>query len=235
MPLELATVTNLDTGQRIEVLFNPNEYSLSKDNNFAQVAIPGLSSPLLQFVNGNLRTLEMELFFDSYEQHKLGNRVLIAAHDDVRKATQPVIDLMAITPDTHAPPPVLFNWGTLTFKGVLARATQRFTMFLDDGTPIRARLQVSFHELKTAAEEAKEVKRQTADYTRVYVAGEGESVSSIAARFYRDPSLWRPIAIANELDTLRKVPTGLKLTIPPLPFRDPVSGDVFGLRTKVPA
>ena len=30
-------------------------------------AIPGLSSPLIQFVDGNMRTLEMELFFDTYD------------------------------------------------------------------------------------------------------------------------------------------------------------------------
>ena len=49
------------------VTFNPEEYSLNKDNNFASQAIPGLTSPLLQFVHGNLRTLDMELFFDTFE------------------------------------------------------------------------------------------------------------------------------------------------------------------------
>src|SRR5947207_3438113 len=58
MPLEKALITNNDTGEKIEVLFNPQEYSLSKDNNFAQVAVPGLRSPLLQFVHGNLQTLD---------------------------------------------------------------------------------------------------------------------------------------------------------------------------------
>ena len=56
MALEWAVITNSVTGERIEVLFNPNEYSLNKDVNFAQAAVPGLSTPLLQFVHGNLRT-----------------------------------------------------------------------------------------------------------------------------------------------------------------------------------
>ena len=42
------------------LLFNPEEYTLNKDNNFASQAIPGLTGPLLQFVHGNMRTLEME-------------------------------------------------------------------------------------------------------------------------------------------------------------------------------
>jgi hypothetical protein len=66
-------------------MFNPEEYTLSRDNNFASQAIPGLSSPLLQFVHGNLRTLEMELFFDTFEQRR-----------DVREVTQPVVGLLDI-------------------------------------------------------------------------------------------------------------------------------------------
>jgi len=87
MALEHATLTNLDTGERFEVLFNPSEYRLTKDNNFAQAAIPGLGSPLLQFVNGNLRTLEMELFFDTWDSPDLPKR-------DVRDLTNRVVNLM---------------------------------------------------------------------------------------------------------------------------------------------
>ena len=152
MALEWAVLTNVDTGDRIEVLFNPNEYNLNKDNNFAQAAVPGLSTPLLQFVHGNLRTLEMELMFDSLEEHKHSSRTVNSARSDVRKLTQKVVDLMAINPETHAPPVVLFNWGGLSFTGVLSRVNQRFTMFMDTGIPIRARLQVTFQEWKTAAQ-----------------------------------------------------------------------------------
>lgn len=229
MALEYATLTNLDTGQRIEVLFNPDEYTINKDNNFAQASVPGLSSPLLQFVSGNLRTLEMELVFDSLEQHKHANRTVNAAQSDVRKLTQPVVDLMAITPDTHAPPAVLVSWGGLTFTGVLAKVSQKFTMFLETGVPIRARLHVTFQEWKTALQEAKEVRRQTADYTRRYRLAQGQTLSQVAALFYGDPAMWRPIAIANQLSDPRRLPTALLLAIPKLPYRDPDTGVLFTL------
>jgi hypothetical protein len=227
MALEYATLTNLDTGDRIEVLFNPNEYSLNKDNNFAQATIPGLSTPLLQFVAGNLRTLEMELVFDSFEEHRHVSRVVNPAHGDIRKLTQKVVDLMTINPETHAPPVVLFSWGGLTFTGVLAKVNQRFTMFLEDGTPVRARLQVSFQEWKTALQEAQEVRRHTPDYTRLYRVGQGETLSQVAATFYNDPGLWRPIAIANEVDDPRRLPVGLVLVVPKLPYRDGDTGTLY--------
>jgi hypothetical protein len=227
LALEFATLTNLDTGERIEVLFNPNEYSLNKDNNFAQAAVPGLSTPLLQFVNGNLRTLEMELMFDSLEEHKHSSRTVTRARGDVRKMTQKVVDLMAITPQTHAPPVVLFNWGGLTFTGVLGRVNQKFTMFLESGIPVRARLQVTFQEWKSALQEAKEVRRQTSDYTQRHLLGQRQTLSQVANLFYGDPGLWRPIAIANEINDPRRLPLGRWLTVPKLPYRDPDTGILY--------
>ena len=72
MALEKAVITNTATGERIAVMFNPEEYTLSRENNFAQIAVPGLSAPIIQFVHGNQQTLEMELFLDTYEAHQRG-------------------------------------------------------------------------------------------------------------------------------------------------------------------
>ena len=70
MGLTKARILIEHTGEQFNVMFNPEEYALSKDNNFASHTVPGLSSPLLQFVNGNLRTLEMELFFDTTDDRR---------------------------------------------------------------------------------------------------------------------------------------------------------------------
>ena len=227
MPLEKAIVTNTVTGERIPVMFNPEEYSVNRDINYANATIPGLSGPVLQFVSGNMQSLDMELFLDTYEEHKVGSRVVNAAQDDVRRLTRQITDLMNIDGSTHAPPILLFTWASLSFTCVLARATQRFTMFLPDGTPVRARLQVSFHEFRNVDLEAKEVKRETADYTKRHVASQGETLSTIAAAAYGDPRLWRVIAIANSIDDPRDLDVGARLLLPSLPFRDPDTGTVY--------
>ena len=54
------------------MLYNPEEYTVSKDNNFAVQGVPGLGSPIVQFVNGNQRTLEVELFFDTWDTTDAG-------------------------------------------------------------------------------------------------------------------------------------------------------------------
>jgi len=225
--LEHATLTNVDTGERFEVLFNPAEYSLNKENVFAEAAMPGRGSPLLQFVHGNTRTLDMELFFDTWEQHGRAGAPAVAAGTDVRQLTQRVTGLMRINPETHAPPGVLFAWGSLTFTGVLVRANERFTMFLESGIPVRAQIQVSFHELVRGEDEAREVKRQTADFTHRHIVAQGETLSSIAAAVYGDPAKWRPIAMASDLEDPRRLPPGLVLDVPRLPYRDLQTGEVL--------
>lgn len=223
MALEKAILTNTVSNDQIPVLFNPEEYTINRENNFAQMAIPGLRAPLLQFVAGNMQTLEMELLVDSHEAHRNYNE----AGQDVRTLTHKITDLMNIDPTTHAPPVLLFSWGSLTFKCVLARASQRFIMFLADGTPVRARLQVTFNEFVNAELEAKETKRETVDYSHLHTVAQGETLSSIATKVYQNPAMWRPIAINNNLDHPGQIAVGQQLLIPQLPFRDPETGEVM--------
>jgi hypothetical protein len=214
-----ATITNCFTKDDIEVMFNPEEYTFNKDVNFAQAQVPGLSSPLLQFVNGNLRTLELELLLDTFD----------GDHSDVRPLVERLTHLMEVDPERHAPPILLFAWGeSLSFRCVLARATQRFVMFLENGTPVRARVQVTFNEYRNAELEAKEVKRETADYSKVHEVAQGETLAAIAAGAYSDARLWRPIALRNGIEDPRVLAAGARLLIPPLPFRDPETGLLHG-------
>lgn len=222
MALEKAMLINTTTGDRVAVQFNPEDYTLHRDNTFAQAAAFGSSAPLLQFAHGGLQTIDLELLVDTHEAH-----AGTAAQSDVRAVVRKVTDLMSIDPTTHAPPVVLFTWGSLSFTCVVASAQQKFIMFRPDGVPVRARVTVTLNEYRNADLEAKEVKRETADYTKVYVVGQAETLSAIAARVYDAPQTWRPIAIRNGLDETRAIPVGTSLLIPRLPFVDPETGEVM--------
>lgn len=216
MALAKAKILIEATGETITVMFNPEEYSINKDNNFASQNVPGLSGPLLQFVHGNLRTLEMELFFDTYEKNT-----------DVRQETNKITNLLNINRDLHAPPIVQISWASLQFRGVLARASQKFQLFFSDGRPARARITCTFNEFIDPERELKEVDRQTADFTKVHIVAEGETLTAIAGRLYSDPAMWRPIAIVNDIENPRELTAGQSLQIPSLPFIDPETGKVL--------
>jgi nucleoid-associated protein YgaU len=226
MPLEKAVITNTNDGSRVTVQFNPEEYTVNRDVNYAQVSVPGLSAPLLQFAHGNMQTLDLELLLDTYEAHQ-GPGGATAAGDDVRELVRRVTRLMDIDPRTHAPPVLLFTWASLSFTCVLAKASQKFIMFRPDGAPVRARVQVTFNEFRNAELETRQVKRETADYTKWHEVRQGETLSTIAGRVYENPGTWRAIAILNEVDDPFDLVVGQRLLLPQLPFRDPETGEVM--------
>ena len=204
MALEKAVITP-SGGQPIPVLFNPTQYSLDKSNQIAEIGIPGLGAPILQYVRGNTRTLSMELFFDTYEQQT-----------DVREHTNRIYELLAIDSDTHVPPVCTFTWGKFNFECVLDRVGGRFTLFLSDGTPVRATLSVTLKEFIDVTVEVRANPTQSADHTKTSTVKRGDTLSSIAAAEYGDPAAWRPIAKANGIDNPRVLEPGRALVIPPL-------------------
>jgi Contractile injection system tube protein/LysM domain len=219
MPLEHLTITVEGTDTPIKVLYDPEEYTISKDNNFATQGVPGLGSPIVQFVNGNQRTLELELFFDTWDTPELPKK-------DVRLQTQQIADLMVIDPELHAPPVLIVAMASLQFRCVLSRANQRFVLFTKGGVPVRARVSCTFIEYLDPALEAKAAGLQSVDFSKVHVVALGESLSGIAGDFYDDPQLWRPIAIANGIANPRSIVAGQSLRVPSLPFVDPDTREV---------
>lgn len=216
--LEKAILINTATSAVIAVMFNPAEYSLDKDNNYASMGVPGLSGPLLQFVHGNARTLSMELFFDTYEENRRGSAIVNAAQSDVRIQVRKVTRLMEIEPSLHTPPVVEFHWGSLHFTGVLTKASQKYTMFLPTGIPVRATVQVTFQEYINSDRENDPIGRETRDFTKRHWVQHGETLASIAAKYYGEPAEWRAIAARNDIDHVGRLNPGTLLTIPRLPL-----------------
>lgn len=214
--LEKATLTNAVTGIRVTVQFNPEEYTVERSANFAQLAVPGLSAPIVQFVSGGAQTIELDLLVDTTEASPAGG-----PGADVRRLVREITGFMDIDPELHAPPPVVFAWGEFTFLCVLQKVSQSFVLFRADGTPLRARLKVSLSEYKNADLEAKEIKRQTVDYTKTHVVTQGDTLALIAHREYSDATAWRAIAVRNGITDPRRLTIGATLSIPRLPYTDP--------------
>jgi Contractile injection system tube protein/LysM domain len=212
----------------LAVSFNPTEYTLNKSAQIHEVTIPGLDSPVLQFVRGQTETLALDLFFDSTEQGMDDNATSVA------RLTDQFYKLVKIDGATHAPPVCFFSWGedfpghrsydSLSgstgsqqrhgFKCLVESVRQRFTLFSPQGVPLRATLTVSLKEYKTLTEQIAEINKQSADHTHVHVVEIGQTISQIAYRVLDDPARWRLIADQNRvLDPLNLKP-GTALEIP---------------------
>jgi hypothetical protein len=188
---------------------------------FAEVPIPGLDAPPVQYVRGKARTLSMELFFDSYETAR-----------DVREHTGPIAALLSRRTQTLAPPVLIFSLGRVQFRCVLVDAGLRFTMFLRDGTPVRATMSVRLQEYVdvgidiqqglflgsptvSAAVNAAADLVVAAAKGQVHVTVDGDTLSRLAAIYLGDAGRWRTIAQANRIDDPFALPAGTTLVIPP--------------------
>jgi hypothetical protein len=223
MPLVKAII-EIDANDRgpnlppmIPVQFNPPEYALTKGAQIAEIPIPGIDAPILQFVRGQTQTLSMELFFDT-TQLGMGEAPVV----DVRTLTEPVFQLVRIQAKTHAPPRVRFIWGLgLSFRAIVDNIQQKFTLFNPVGIPLRATLTMGFKEYQTLEEQLQRLNLQSSDHSKKRLIKRGETLALIAYQEYGDTTEWRRIfAEPRNLELIpdpRRLQPGIEIVIPSIP------------------
>jgi nucleoid-associated protein YgaU len=111
---------------------------------------------------------------------------------------------------------VRFVWESFSFEGVIESMNVSYTLFSDDGFPIRAKLSIALKQYTTVAQQRGRAKKKSPDVEKTYVVQRGDTLSGIAERAYGDPAPWRQIARANGISDARELVPGRVLTIPRL-------------------
>ena len=94
--------------------------------------------------------------------------------------------------------------------GVVSDLRQNFTLFSNDGRPLRAMVNVQFREYLDIERDQIETDPEVS----TYVVQRGDTISSIATAVYGDPTRWRAIAQINGLTNPRRIEAGTVLNIP---------------------
>jgi nucleoid-associated protein YgaU len=207
----------------INCWFNPKEYTIQKQNQWRVDPVVGTALPTAQFGGGQPRKLSLTLLFDSTDRTDL----------DVGKITGRLLSMMEVNEGLDGsgknrgrPPMVTFTWGaTGTFKAVADSLNIQYTLFRSDGLPIRAQAQLSLIQVEKARDGSSgggNSRRPGNPTTRAvpgigaHVVRDGDSLPSIAFLHYRDPTRWRVIAEANQIDDPLRLRRGRTLSIPRL-------------------
>lgn len=181
--LEKAKIIVQETQQEITVMYNPTELSV---NTSVQVQGEGAN---IQFQRVNQDDLTVALFFDSYE-----------TEEDVREQTNKILKLTEPSAGTGVrkePPVVLFSWGNVWFTGIIVALSQKFTMFLSSGVPVRAELSVTFKAVLSQSQDLKS--RGYFNCRRLWTVKENDRLYLISSQVFGNPDQWRSIATTNNI------------------------------------
>jgi len=211
----------------IPVLFNPTELNFSKSAQIAEIGIPGIDAPILQFIRGQAEKLSVELFFDTTDTGMDASAV------SVTTLTDRFYGLVKMESESHAPPVCEFTWNPAAFPGVsllpvygnqqrhsfqclLESVSQKFTLFSPQGVPLRATLSLVLREYRPLDQQLRELNLQSPDQTRVHVVQRGDTLSGIADQLYDSPAQWRLLATNNSITDPRRLVPGTVLEAPPV-------------------
>jgi hypothetical protein len=211
---------DLSLGARMEVQYNPTEFSFTKGVQYAEIGIPGLDMPVQQFVRGNYESVSLELFFDTTEFGTESEESV----KPVTLMTDQFYQLIRIDPRIKAPPICQFSWGDTGFPGsnlrqgetqlrehgfrcLVESVTQKFTLFSPQGIPLRAMLTVKLREYQTLTDLV------AATEEEVTLIEEGTTLDEVANRVFNDPTKWRAIAEANSIDDPLSLQPGSLLSL----------------------
>ena len=195
-----AQIQVLDTPDVINVMFNPNEYTIStsaemddkKDDKGSNK-----TKDMIPFFNKvSVADFTVKLIFDTYEKHDI-----YPANSDVRNITKKIAKLVMPTvegAEKKKPPVCLFVWGSFKYKGVIHKLDQKFTLFNKDGIPVRAELMVTFKSVAMPQEYAKNMGIEAC--RKLWIVKKGDRLDIIAHQMLKDPHLWRKIADENNIE-----------------------------------
>lgn len=198
---------------QIDFMFNPKEYSVQKSSTWKRNPSRTASETAnAEFTGAEPRSLSLELFLDATE--KQGGDVGLEV-EKLFKCTTPDPATLG-TGKTPSPPFVQFSWGShVGFVAFVKSVTAKYSLFREDGTPIRATCTLSLEEIPT------QVARQnptsgSLTATRTHTVVSGDSLASIAYAEYGSPGHWRVLAEANDIDDPLRLPSGSELLVPEL-------------------
>lgn len=203
-----------ESGDRLPCLFNPAELQLSRANGWAGDAMPGKGVPTLRYTGARSGRLRVSLFFDTTSDGTA-----------VTRYTGKILKLMDVEPalpgsdersNNTRPPWVKFHWGAMhSFKAVITDLELSFVYFAPDGTPLRARLELTLTQYEEeAAFGPQNPTSGTPRPHRTHRVQRGETLDRIAAQHYGDATRWRPIAEANGIEDPLALKPGAVLRVP---------------------
>jgi len=119
--------------------------------------------------------------------------------------------------DIHRPNFVKIQWGSdISFLSVLKSFDTTYTLFKPNGTPLRAKISLSFGKYVSPSTQKKKDKKNSPDITHYVKVIEGENLPQLSDKVWQTPFYYVQVAQYNDLNKFRKLKGGQQLVFPPI-------------------
>lgn len=124
--------------------------------------------------------------------------------------------LYAYNEEGHRPSYSVIAYGEILFKGQLASMKIDYTLFNNDGIPLRATVNLTFTGFRGSDEDKKKFSKLSPDMSRLIVLKENDTLTNLCYLIYGNSRLAAQVARFNNLNGFRDIPVGAELLFPPL-------------------
>ena len=213
--VQKAKIVNLnDPSKEVECDFNPAEFGVGKTLKWEEKPDQGTDTPKIEYSGAEAQDMSVTLLFDTTSS---------GGKKDVRDVYQALIDMTQVDKKKKnaktgksEPPMCRFQWGKfLAFNAVIKDLKQKFTLFAQNGTPLRAEVAITFKQVGELTRPQNPTSRSEA--RKIWIVEEGQRLDWIAHQEYGDSARWRYIAETNGLDNPDTIRSGQVLKLLPLP------------------
>lgn len=164
--------------------------------------------------------------FESYEPEKLSFNFtvdttgVVEGTQDTDQAYTKVKELESLlytyNEEGHRPSYIIIAFGEMLFKGQLASMKIDYSLFNNEGIPLRATVELSFSGFRCSEEDKKKYSKLSPDMSRLIVIKENDTLANLCYLIYGNSRLVAQVARFNNLNGFREVPVGTELLFPPL-------------------
>jgi hypothetical protein len=202
----------------VSVYINPEKYSHSYGICYSNVQAQGSSGAEPQFNKIATEKVEFELVFDGTGviPGKIPGASLFL-EDGITKQIDGFLNLaFSFKGNIHSPNFLKISWGKFIFRCRLSTLNIVYTLFKPDGTPLRARANVSFVGYDNNVALALKANKSSPDLSHVLTVKAGDNLPLMCFQIYGSSAYYPQVASVNGLSDFRNLVVGTQLLFPPL-------------------
>lgn len=202
---------NAFEGQPYTVMINPDSIKWQRNVEYNEQQAPDSSSPSQKYKSSPSDKVNFDIVIDC-------TGIVDSKRTDMATEMN-ALEAIVFTYNgkIHRPNYVKIQWGqNITFKGVLTSMDTSYTLFKPDGSPIRAKVSLSFSQYISPATVKILDGDESVDISHIVSVVEGITLPQLCLNIWNDDSYYIQVARYNDLNKFRNLKGIQKLIFPPI-------------------